>query len=85
MDFCWTVLLSLSSLPISKFTVSWKFIVDSITYTFLYFCKISLGGKDPDYLEFTWGKSFVLAVSGITLRGWDKTPTKTSARISFIV
>ena len=56
-----------------------------MSYHFSYFCKISLGGKDPDYLEFTWGKSFVLAVSGITLRGWDKTPTKTSARISFIV
>ena len=63
-----------------------RLLLTSLLYLpFLYFCKISLGGKDPDYLEFTWGKSFVLAVSGITLRGWDKTPTKTSARISFIV
>ena len=34
--------------------------------------------------EFTWRKSIVLTIGAMTLRGWNPTPKKTSARIAFI-
>ena len=45
----------------------------------------STGIKEPYYSEFTWSKSLVLAFGGLTLRGWNKTPEKTSTRIAFIM
>ena len=45
--------------------------------------KLSVGQKEDHYQEYTWGKSVVLALSAMSLRGWNVTPNKTSSRIAF--
>ena len=42
------------------------------------------GAHEPEYQEFTWGKSVVFALSSLTLRGWSMTPSKMAAQIAFI-
>ena len=41
--------------------------------------------KDPEYGEFSCGKSIILSIGALTFRGWSSTPMKTSARIIFFM
>ena len=42
------------------------------------------GERDPQYYEFTWGKSVVVTLSGLTQRGLETgTPETIAARITF--
>jgi len=43
------------------------------------------GVRDPNYKEFTLGKSYVFAAGVLTTaRPWDVSPQTTSARIAFL-
>ena len=49
-----------------------------------YFSFTRFGGKDPEYPEFTLGKSYIYLSSTLTMRGWSDLPSKLAAQIAVI-